>query len=500
MKWFHLIGVSGKTTANIAKVFQEMGWFVTGSDSQFIPPASDLLVENKINTVEGYNYIHLTKQFWVNKLKNKNLNDLPENPDLVLFISHLSSKNKEYLYSKKKNLDVKPYSRILGEYLIKKNSIVVIGTAGKTTTTALLTLLLQKLNLDPSYMIGAEVSDISDSLKITDSDFSVIEGDEYHNPDPEIEGKAKFMEYKPKYLVITNIGWEHQDIFKTQEDYISEFKKCVDIVPSDGVIVAHYGDENINKTLESTKAKVIRYCLRDSGKKNDYKKENVWSVSKNEHGSFYIYDPKDNIVMEFNTKLIGDYNLENILASIVLILNLPSQVLPVNLIREGTNNLKTISSNISEFIGPKKRLEKLFENDDILVIDDFGVAPSRAENSLKTIHQNYPNHKIVAVFEPNSGSRTSDNKQFKSMYKNAFKNAEVVIIPDLSAMNNELIESNAMVLELQKLGYNSVHISNNQLVNELRKRYLKKNEKTIFVFFSSYRLTEVGEAFAKSLK
>lgn len=494
-KWFHLIGVCGKTTANIAKVFQEIGWFVTGSDNQYLPPASLLLEKYNINTVEGYSFRHLTKDFWEEKLGREL--DINENPDLVLFISHLNTKNKEYLFARKKNLDIRPYSKILGEYLIKPESIVVVGSAGKTTTTALTTLFLQKLGVDPSYMIGAEVIDIPDSLKITNSEFSVMEGDEYHNPDPQIEGKAKFLEYKPKYLIITNIGWEHQDIFPTQERYIEEFAKAVELIPEDGLIVAHLGDENIDKALKNAKARVIRYGLKPNSKLLKGHEE-FWSVDKRPDGISGIYDSKGNLIFEFETKLLGEYNLENILASVITVLNLPAKKLLLNLFQSGTESLNILKDVIKDFEGPKKRLEKLYISENLIVVDDFGVTPNRAKNSLKTLKEYYPEFNIVAVFEPNSASRPKDEALFSEMYKGSFKNAERVIIPDLSTVNEELAQSDEMVDRLRNLGFNSEHISNSDLVDNLKK-FNEMKKKTLIVFFSSYRLTEIAEELVKEL-
>jgi len=491
MKWFHLIGVCGKTTANIAKVFQDMGWFVTGSDTQFLPPASKLLEEYKINTVEDYSFKHLTKEFWEEKLARKL--DIPESPDLVLFISYLSNKNKEYLYAKKQKLNIKPYAQILGDHLIKPESIVVAGTAGKTTTTALITYILQNLQLDPSYMIGAEVVNIPGSLKITDSQYSVIEGDEYHNPDPEIEGKAKFLEYRPKYLVLTNIGWEHQDIFPTQERYIEEFKKLVDLVPKDGFIVAHADDKNIDKALKNAKGKVVRYKLADGNVELG-----IWTVRKMD-GFNEIFDENGESMMQFKTSLLGDYNLENILAAFIVVMLTPNdEEIPDD--EESDKMMDVIQASIENFKGVKKRLEVLSESENFVVMDDFGVAPERAKNSLGTIKKNFSPYKITAIFEPNAGSRISDKEQFERMYQYTFKDADEVIIPDLSTANAELVSSEDMAERLIKLRVNAKYIPSSDLLSyleELKNTSESENEKNLVVFFSSYRLTEMAEELSK---
>lgn len=488
MKWLHVVGISGKATANIALEFKKMGWFVTGSDNQYLPPASTLLKKNKINTVEDFNFKHLTKSFWEDRLGKKL--KVQKHPDLVLFISHLTSKNKEYLYAKKQNLDIRPYSRILKEYLIKDNSIVVIGTAGKTTTTALLTYLLNQLELNPSYMIGADVVDIKESLKITDSNWSVIEGDEYHNPDPTIEGKAKFLEYKPKFLIITKVGWEHFDIFPTEERYVEEFKKAIELVPEDGLIVAKAGDKNIDTIIKSAKSHVIRYSFE--------KQKGAWYIESS-NDVHTIFNERGTEILKFQTELLGTYNLENILSAVALICNIPAHLLPESLLEKGTGTLKELSKAIGEFRGPKKRLEHIYKSEDLIIIDDFGIAPDRAKNSLETISQRYPDYKIISIFEPNAGSRPNDAKAFAKAYEDSLQISDLVIIPDLSDVTPGLATSSEMVEWLNKLKINTLHVSNSELVKNLKSE-IKKRKKTIIVFFSTYKLTTIVEEFVKSLR
>ncbi len=486
MKWFHAIGICGKTTSNVALMFRAMGWFVTGSDSQYFPPVSTMLQKENVPTAEGYHFSHLTKEFWIEKLGIK-----PEDwktsdvPDLCLIVESATSKNKEYLFAKKRNIPVKPYAQILNEYLVKPESVVVIGTAGKTTTTALITSILQKLELNPSYMIGAEVIDFKESLVNTDSNWSVIEGDEYYSL--ELSKGAKFLEYKPKYLVITNIGWEHQDIYPTQERYIEEFKKCVELVPTDGVIIAKAGDKNIDEVVGSAKCNVIRYSSKNF--------KDAWKVEPGEINR--ISDDKNNEVMSFKTDLIGDYNLENILASVILLKFLSNSGKLQNLDFD-----VEIPHMIASFKGPKKRLEMLYKSEDLMVIDDFGVAPSRAMNSLATLRQYYPNKdlKLLAIFEPNSGSRPKDESLFKQMYKDAFKDASEVIVPDLSSANEDLASTEEVTSRLKELGFNAHHVASADLQMYLTEVVKGIRQPLMVVFFSSYRLTEAAENLAQFAK
>jgi UDP-N-acetylmuramate: L-alanyl-gamma-D-glutamyl-meso-diaminopimelate ligase len=482
-KWFHAIGASGKTTANVARMFKTMGWFVTGSDSQFIPPASDIIQKSEVPFDLGYSYKHLTKQFWEEKLKTSL--DIPEHPDLGLVVESVTPKNKELLFAKKHNINIIPFSQILGEHLIKPNSIVIAGTAGKTTTTAILVHMLINLGLNPSYMIGADVVDLDESLVKTESAWSVIEGDEYHNP--QLSRGAKFLEYKPKYLVLTKISWEHHDVFETEARYVEEFKKLVELVPESGLIVAKSGDKNIDEVLKSAKCRVIRYKQTE---KNFQNSDGLWRVEGGIGDIKTIFDDKDNKILEFNTKLIGDYNLENILAAVALVYN----VIPVE-------DIKILTKTIEDFKGAKKRLEFVYESDDLIVVDDFGVAPERARNSLKTLKQHFPSHHIVGVYEPNAGSRPMDQDLFNQMYDHAFNNVHKLIIPTLSDINSELADSKLMVERLASFGVDVEHLENEK-INEYLAEYIsqksKEDEKVLVVFFSSYRLTTIAQELGKS--
>lgn len=479
-KWFHAIGVCGKATANVAKMFKDMGWFVTGTDTQFIPPASTLLEKNEIPFELGYHYTHMTKKFWEEKL-GKNLN-IPEVPTLGLIVESASSKNKELLFAKKHNVDIRPFAQILKDYLIKPESIVVVGTAGKTTTTALISFLLKNLGLNPSYMIGADVIDFPNSLVNTNSQYSVIEGDEFYSK--ELSSGAKFLQYKPKYGIITKIGWEHVDVYSTEEEYVNEFKKFVDIIPQDGLIIAKLKDENINTALQNFKASVIRYSYvknldEITGAANCF-------YITNSNNGYSIFNSDKQVICSGTTLLLGAYNLENILAAYIVF----SQIL-------NNQNINIFTEIVSRFQGPRKRLEHLLKSDNLVVIDDFGVAPDRAKNTLETLKTAYPEYRITAVFEPNAGSRPTDKETFNKIYKDAFSNAYNIFVPTLSDTPN-LINTEEFVANLKNLKFNVNHVPTENVIEELVKDI--NTTKTLVVFFSAYRLTEIAHKFVDVVK
>lgn len=486
MKWFHAIGICGKATAGVALMFKKMGWFVTGSDSQFFPPASEFIKKNNIPYVEGYNYKHLTKEFWFHESsfsreinETYKINDLPSVPDLCLIVESATSKNKEFLFAKNKGIEVYPFAQIFNKYLIKENSIVIAGSAGKTTTTALAVSTLISMNLDPSYMIGAEVIGMAESLKNTQSNWSVVEGDEFFSR--ELSTGAKFLQYKPKYLVLTNIGWEHQDVYPKQSDYLEEFEKLVRTTV-DGFIIAH-NEPNINKVLKDAKVPVFKYGYKDSGSDYTIERSGKSLIFKSKDGSFCKLD-------KYN--LIGDYNYLNYLAVFALL----DQLSKLGKIQ---NYLNFFEEVISSFKGVKKRLEFLKRSDDLVIIDDFGIAPLRAKNSLSTIKNHFPDFQIVAVFEPNSGSRVLDRDLLTSMYTDVFESSDLVVVPTLSE-NEALVSGEDLSNLFVEIGFNSVYIPTSQLEDFIIDLVKKRNKtKILIVIFSSYRLTQLGLNLSKKL-
>lgn len=474
-KWFHAVGACGKATANITKMFKEMGWFVTGTDTQFVPPASTILQDAGIAFELGYHYSHLTKEFWETKL-GKALN-IPDKPDLGLIVETATSHNKELLYAKKHNIDIRPFAQILKDYLVKPESIVVTGTAGKTTTTAIITFLLRELGLNPSYMIGADVIDFKDSLQNTNSIYSVLEGDEYYSK--ELSPGAKFLQFKPKYGIITKISWEHVDVYPAEEEYVNEFKKFVEIIPSDGLLIAKSGDKNIDQVIMNAKCKVVRYGvdvkLLSLNQSLDY------AIGYGSAKEEYVIFKGGNEIIKGTTSLLGSYNLENILAAFIVF----TEVLK-------NSDLNKFVEITSRFKGPRKRLEHLLKTDSLIVIDDFGVAPERAANSLRTLKTYYPDYRITAVFEPNSGSRPTNPEIFKNIYKDSFKDAYNVLVPTLSDSPG-LITTEDFVKNLKELGFNVGHIPNDNLQAELMN--YTDDSKTLIIFFSAYRLTQIAHDF-----
>jgi len=263
-------------------------------------------------------------------------------------------------FEKIKKLKI-PYisaTEYIAQNLIKTESILVAGSYGKTTITAALSFLMPESN----YFFGGIPVDNTPSLQLSDSPWSIVEADESING---LDTKAKFLYYKTKYVIITSTSWEHKDSYKTATENLNAFKQLIKNIPIDGVLVYNQNDKDIQKLLPYCRAKSLPYT------------NNV-----------------------FNTKLIGRHNQENLNAAYTLChyLNIPFE--------------------IQAFSGIKRRLEIIFNKNNILVIDDFAQSANRVKSALEAIKYSYPHRPLKIFFESHASflQNSSSIADFETIY------------------------------------------------------------------------------------
>jgi UDP-N-acetylmuramate: L-alanyl-gamma-D-glutamyl-meso-diaminopimelate ligase len=388
----HFIGVCGVAMSAVATALWAKGYKVTGSDSGFFPPISTHLTNLGIPYYPGF---HPEKMIDGGK------------PDFVVVGNAIATGNLELLYAQKHNIPFKSFPEVVGEYLIKKHSIVVAGTYGKTTSSALLSHILKHADFKPSYMIGGLTADGAPSSVLSDGDWSVVEGDEYFTA--KWDKQAKFMHYKPTHLLLTAVKWDHADIYPTEESYFKAFKNLLALLPGNGQVMACLDNENLLNLLSENDIPFTSYGKHE---KSQYRYENI---SQDSTGIEFdiVYHGK---VYKIKSPMLGVYNAENITGCFSLAHSIG--------IAPGD-----ISDAIKTFPGMKRRLEKRYENK-VTVIDDIAHSPEKAKSILENLRGIYKG-KITAVYEPNTGNRTP---QSKPAYDNAFKNADEVIIPKLTKL------------------------------------------------------------------
>lgn len=441
-KRLHVIGICGVATSAVAIAFHKKGVIVTGSDKGFFPPVSTELDGQGINYYAGW---HPEKMFGGN---------LSTTNDCIVIVGTASGTgNPETALAKEKNIPIYSFAEAVGKFFSKEKSIVCVGTWGKTSSSALLSFILEQAGLDPTYMFGGISLSHQSSAKLTDSSWSVFEGDEYKSSptDP----RAKFFHYKATHLLLSAISWDHADLYPTEELYFDAFRKLLDGLPKDGLVVACADHDGAMKTLELFTGKTIFYGReltpqkitslqsQRSGYTGHYGYKNVIQT-RDGLDLTIVHDGKS---YSIHSPMLGLYQAENITGCFAMAhsLGVPAE---------------KIVEAIANFKGLKRRMEKRFEsaqpaksgehpektdtnsrkigtsdNDldkqfGITVIDDIAHSPEKASSVLQTLKSIYPGQ-IITIFEPNIGGRSRESA---AKYDRAFENSDIVIVPRLTKL------------------------------------------------------------------
>lgn len=498
-KWVHFIGICGVTMASLANMFKKTGWFVTGSDRGIFPPMSDYLKDRKIDIELGFKEEHLKIEYYKDKnntdygvqLRNQesqgvNLRKVKgQFPDLVVVGNYIGLSDKEYKFAKKNKLTIKSYPEVLEEFLVKSNSIVTAGTYGKTTSTALLAQIFQKAGKNPSFMIGGLAKNFDDGIKNSKGDWSIIEGDEYISA--RFNPVSKFFHYKAEFVLLTSCAWDHTDFFKTEEDYVENFRKFIRSLPLNGIVVANKNGANIENVISEARCKVVTYELN----KIDNKLANsIWfnlpHKENKETSEVVIFNKHTKEEFSVKTKLIGEHNKENIIGVCALARELDVEIEP-------------IQKAVEKFEGIKRRLDVRFEEENLRVIDDHACSPSKVLGSLNALRETYPDWHITVIFEPNVGNRT---KEALMLFEDVFNKADEVIIPHLKPVRTvkgeEKVSGEKLADFLKSSGANVIYIDDDdKLVNYVSRKDVGKH---VICFMGAYGWRNMIEEVIKAKK
>ncbi len=456
-KHIHVIGICGVATSAIAIAFHKTGVKVTGSDKGFFPPVSTELEKQDISFYAGWH---------PEKMIEGGL------PDVIMIGTASGTHNPETIYAREHNIPMFSYPEIIGKYFAKEKSIVCVGTWGKTSSSALLSFILDYADLNPTYMFGGISLSHKSSAQLTNSTWSVFEGDEYKSSptDP----TAKFFYYKPSHLLLTAVSWDHADLYRTEEDYFNAFRKLLPAIENKGFIVACADHEGVTNILKEYKGNTIFYGKNSfRGLPSAYVYNNV--VQTKDGLDFTIIH--SDIEYKIHSSMIGLFQVENITGCFAMAMELG--VAPEKIIKA-----------ISLFKGLKRRLEKRFEDKTqkckITVFDDIAHSPEKSGSVLQTLRSIY-NDKIITVFEPNIGGRS---REAVPKYDNAFTNSDIVIIPRLTKLKiaedskEQPMEGNELAEIISKT-HNNVHYIDNdeKLIDFL---ITNSNDEDVIVFLGSH--------------
>ncbi|NNE68540.1 MAG: UDP-N-acetylmuramate:L-alanyl-gamma-D-glutamyl-meso-diaminopimelate ligase [Pyrinomonadaceae bacterium] len=390
---YHLIGICGTAMASLAGMLQARGHKVTGSDQNVYPPMSTQLKELGIEIMKGY--------------KPENLDC---GADSIIVGNAISRGNPELEELLNRKLAYYSQAETIKRLFIRgKHSLVVAGTHGKTTTTSIATWVAEVGGLDPSFLVGGVVQDFGASFRVTDSGYFIIEGDEYDTA--YFDKKPKFMHYLPEIAIVNNIEFDHADIYRDMTDIKFEFSRLMNLVPSNGHLIAGIDSPVVGEVLEDMEGKLFTN-VETFGLKDGAKWQARYIDFSGDLMRFTVFKEGVNWG-EFETTLIGEFNVRNCLAVIIAA---DAWGIPIEKIQEALRTFKSV----------KRRVEIRGVENGVTIIDDFAHHPTAVEETLKALKQKYEENRLVAVFEPRSWS--SRLAVFQEPYAKAFAYADYVII------------------------------------------------------------------------
>ena len=425
---FHFIGICGTAMGSVAAALQNRGYTITGSDQNVYPPMSDFLIKNNINVSVGHDE-----------------NNIPDKVDLVVIGNAMSRGNVEVESVLNRKIPYTSLPELIKRYFLQgKRNIVITGTHGKTTTSSIIAHLLNDNGLNPNLMIGGIPLDIGEGGRFTESEFFVIEGDEYDTAF--FDKRSKFVHYMPEIVVVNNIEFDHADIFNNIEEIKLSFKRMLNIVPENGIVFVNGDDNDAVEVTENCRAPVIKVGANDDC---DFKIENLNLESFN--SSFSIKDNSYQLPMD------GEFNVRNAAMAIAVsdFLNIDQQ---------------NIIESVSKFSGIARRQELRGEEKNIKVIDDFGHHPTAIAATIGALKQRYPDSKIWAIFEPRSN--TSRRNLLQSELEDSLSQADGVIISEVpnpeKVLDGELLDVESVIENLSSRGKEAfIGLSSDDIVNKL---------------------------------
>ncbi len=375
----HFISIGGSVMHQLAIALHKKGYTVTGTDDEIFEPAKgNLAAEGLLPHQLGWQPALIT-------------NDI----DAVILGMHAKNDNPEIARAQELGLKIYSFPEYIYHESRQKKRVVVGGSHGKTTTTAMIMHVLKKLEKSFDYLVGAKLEGFSQSVNITDAPVIICEGDEY--PASALERKPKFHFLFPHVAILTGIAWDHINVFPTFDFYLEQFVIFINKIEPHGILIYNESDPVLKELVEANKRLDIRY--------------QPYGVP--EHT---ILQGKTTVTIEGVTGLLsvfGNHNLMNMQAAFYAC-------------KELGITAKDFLNAIAGFTGAAKRLELMASNDTTNVYRDFAHAPSKVKATIEAVKQQYPDRKLVGILELHTFS--SLNEEFMSQYKGALDKADQAVV------------------------------------------------------------------------
>jgi UDP-N-acetylmuramate: L-alanyl-gamma-D-glutamyl-meso-diaminopimelate ligase len=397
---------------SVAVALCERGFKVTGSDENVFPPMSIFLGKKGIALKEGYR-----------------AENIPADADVVVIGNAIKRGNPEVEAVLSRKLLYLSLPEVLKNYFLRgRHNLVVTGTHGKTTTTALLAWIMEKAGRKPGYFIGGLPKNFGQGARLNHSKYFVIEGDEYDTAF--FDKRSKFIHYLPELVIVNNIEFDHADIFSNLDEIKLSFRRLLNIVPQNGMVVLNGDDANCVDVAKDCLAQLIEVGFSKNCA------QRIRDVAYSSSGSRFKLGEET-----FEIPLIGEFNVRNaaMAATAARFYDVPKT---------------KIDNAFKRFSGIARRQEVRGEARGVKVIDDFGHHPTAIAHTMQALRHRYPGHRIWAVFEPRSN--TTRRAVFQQRLSDALKAADGVFISQVAKLEqipeNERLNPEAVVNAIQESG------------------------------------------------
>jgi UDP-N-acetylmuramate: L-alanyl-gamma-D-glutamyl-meso-diaminopimelate ligase len=417
---FHFLGICGTAMGSVAAALQERGFKVTGSDDNVYPPMSIFLEKRGIALKEGYR-----------------AENIPADADVVVIGNAMKRGNPEVEAVLSRKLLYLSLPETLKNYFLRgRHNLVVTGTHGKTTTTALLAWIMEKAGRKPGYLVGGLPKNLGQGARLNDSKYFVIEGDEYDSAF--FDKRSKFMHCLPELLIINNIEFDHADIFNDLDEIKLSFRRLLNIVPQNGMVLLNGDDPNCVEVAKDCLAQMIEVGFSKNCA------QRIRDVAYSAKGSKFKLGEEI-----FEIPLIGEFNVRNaaMAAMAARFYDVPKS---------------KIDNAFKSFSGIARRQEIRGEVRGVKVIDDFAHHPTAIAHTLQALRHRYRGHRLWAVFEPRSN--TTRRAVFQQQLPDALNLADGVFIAQVAKLEqipeDERLNPEAVVDAISEAGHPAFYEQN----------------------------------------
>jgi UDP-N-acetylmuramate--alanine ligase len=384
----HFIGIDGISMSALATIMQKRGWRVSGSDVK-ISPLTQKLIDGGATFYLGQSAANIS------------------DPDIVVYTAAVKPDNPELMQAREKGLQILTRAQFLGSLMQESGcGIAISGAHGKTTTTALIGLMLEEGGCDPTVLIGGELDALGGNVKVGARDYFVAEACEYYET---------FLSLKPQIGVILNIDADHLDYFGGMHHIKSAFRRFAELIPVDGTLVACTDDEHVRDIISGLACQLVTYGLNGTA---DWSATGITATPGGGSSFEVLYRGKSMGLVQLSVP--GRHNIQNALASLAVgaTLDIP---------------WSAMSRTLGIFQGTHRRFEFKGTYNDAVVIDDYAHHPTEIVATLGAAAERKP-HRIIVVFQSHTYTRTS---ALLADFAAAFGDADIVIITDIYAAREQ---------------------------------------------------------------